>query len=93
MVFLIAVLSLVVGCVFVLAAFAGSDYLLASRRRGAEPLVDWLGGTPFARPDSTGRRAAIAFTKAVAALAWAFGALAGVVLVLVGLRELFRLVV
>ncbi len=91
MVLLIAVLSLIVGCVLVLAAFAGSDYLLASRRSDAEPRVDWLGGTPFARPDSAGRRSAIAFSKAVAALAWVLGALAGVVLVLLGVRELLQL--
>jgi hypothetical protein len=93
MVFLIAVLSLIVGCVLVLAAFAGSDYLLASRRGGAEPVVDWLAGTPFARPGGTGRRFAIAFSMVVAALLWVAGALAAVVLVMLGIRELLRLAV
>lgn len=97
MVFLIAVLSLIVGCVLVLAAFAGSDYLLASRRGGAEPVVDWLEGTPFARPGTTGRRFAVFFTMAVAALIWVAGGLAGVLaalaLVVLGIRELLRLAV
>ncbi len=93
MVFLIAVLSLIVGCVLVIAAFVGSDYLLAARRPDAEPRLDWLAGTPFAQPGSARRRGAIAFSKVVATLAWVVGVVAAVGMVMLGLRELLRLAV